>query len=45
MNAEAHITSAGDFTFFYCWLVIAIAQYPNMHKLNQRTLQLLPEKE
>lgn len=25
MNAEAHITAVGDFSFIYCWLIVSVA--------------------
>jgi O-antigen ligase len=34
MCAEAHITASGDFTFIYCWLLIALVDSHNRNEYN-----------
>jgi len=40
MNAEAHITSAGDYTYAYAWLVIALVQRENWGYMKGRFLSM-----
>ena len=43
MNAEAKITAAGSFIYFYTWLILAIAG-ENKDTANSTSLELLPQK-
>lgn len=42
MNAEAHITAAGDITCLYGWLLVAIAHDQKEESISIPTLRILP---
>ena len=42
INAEAHITASGDFTFLYFWLLIALCFPANRNSFYENKLRLCP---
>ena len=41
MNAEAHITASGDYTYAYSWLIIALVQNENRQYLWESHLSFM----